>query len=530
MVCVFGVVAVRLALTVLLLSTLAACGPRPHDDRETAAPAADVAYADIASLQAAIKRGDATPASIVAATIARIEEIDDAGPRLNAVVEINEHALQRAQALNRHAETDQPLYGVPFLIKANIDAPRSLATHAGSAALAARIAPDAAHIVQLLQAAGAVLVGSANLSEWANFRSTRSISGWSSVGGQTRNPHVLDRNPCGSSSGSAVAVAAGMVPLALGTETQGSIVCPAGVNGVVGVKPTLGLVSREGIVPIAAAFDTAGPITRNVRDAALALQVMSARPAATDVGDPAMLDHPGRLEFSTALDDKALNGKVIGVWRAYPGAAEHPRVAAILDATVVHIESAGARLVDPVGLYLERDVFEASFEVMLAQFSSGLRSYAGHAFTLREIIEFNQTHADRTMPWFGQDILERARDEASTFDEDAALEASRTRVQRVLSGLFDKFKLDAIVAPTNAPAWRTDVIHGDRFTLTSAIAAAVSGRPAVTLPAGDIRGLPVGVSLIGKQWRDVELLALAYALEQRLPPPPVPRFLSTLDE
>lgn len=513
----------------LVLGLLAACSPaasQPVSSHKL------TAFDDIATLHAKVADGSIDYEQITTDVLQRIYELDDStdGPQLNAIVEIDPHALGRAQSLS--SADQRPLAGIPFVVKANIDTAPPMRTHAGSLLLAERVAADHAQLVTALENAGAILVGKANLSEWANFRSRRSVSGWSSVGGQTKNPHVLDRNPCGSSSGSAVAVAAGLVPLAIGTETHGSIVCPAGVNGIVGVKPTLGLVSRDGIVPIAVSQDTAGPMARSVRDAALALQVM----AQAGRGDPYVHDayegeHPGAVDFLSGLELQNLDGLRIGVWRAYSGAKDAPRVAAIFDRTLASLAGDGAQLIDPVGLYLGREIFDASYKVMLHEFKLGLTDYLEGAYTLTDIMAFNQSHADRVMPWFGQDILATAEaGKLSVAEHTAALDAGRGEMQRRLDAVFDKFQLDFIIAPTNGPAWPTDVVHGDRFGVSSSGLAAISGRPAITLPAGQIHGLPVGVSVVGKMWGDGELLAMAFALEQLLPRAPRPGFLPSLED
>ena len=527
----------------LVLGLLAACSPVAS---QTISSDKLTAFDDIATLHAKVADGTLDYGQITKDALQRITELDDStdGPQLNAIVEIDPHALSRAELLS--SADQRPLAGIPFVVKANIDTAPPMRTHAGSLALAERVAANHAQLVTALENAGAVLVGKANLSEWANFRSSRSVSGWSSVGGQTKNPHVLDRNPCGSSSGSAAAVAAGLVPLAIGTETLGSIVCPAGVNGIVGVKPTLGLVSRDGIVPIAISQDTAGPMARSVRDAALALQVM-AQPGRDDpyaqdpyaqdpyaqdpyAQDPYAKAHPGAVDFTSDLESLKLDGLRIGVWRAYSGAKDAPRVAAIFDRTLGFLEGGGAQLIDPVGLYLGRGIFDASYQVMLHEFNLGLQDYLEGTHTLTDIMAFNQSHADKVMPWFGQDILAAAEaGELSVEEHAAALDAGQGEMQRRLDEVFAKFQLDFIVAPTNGPAWPIDVVLGDRFGVSSSGLAAISGRPAITLPAGQIRGLPIGVSIVGKMWGDADLLAMAFALEKLLPQAPRPGFLPSLE-
>jgi amidase len=410
-------------------------------------------------------------------------------------------------------------------LKATIDTADDMPTHAGSLALKARYALADAGLVQRLRAAGAVILGKTNLSEWANFRSANSLSGWSSVGGQTHNPHVLDRNSCGSSSGSALAVAAGLVPIAIGTETNGSIVCPAGLNGVVGYKPSFGRISTVGVIPVAAeSFDTIGPFARSVRDAAIATE--------------AMLIEPDALTAGFSAD--ALAGKRIGIWRGHFGAEQDPRLSEILRTVIQALADAGAVIVDPVDYEIPKGVSAATYRVMLHEFKLGvdvylrgptrIADYAGPE-SLADVIAFNQAHAKTLMPWFGQDILQlaEAQGELSEREYAKAVRASRDRLRRSAAKLFRRHKLAAFVALTNAPAWPNDSVMGDRFTLSSSTLAAISGMPALSLPAGAVRGLPVGVTLMGQPLQDAELLALGDALERHLPPPVRPLFLRTLE-
>lgn len=478
-------------------------------------------YAAVTDLQELMQRGELTSERLVRLFLDRIEAVDDAGPTLNAIIEVNPDAIEIARDLDQEraiGETRGPLHGIPVILKANIDTGDRMATSAGSVALALHRAPDDAFHVAALRAAGVVILGKANLSEWANFRSTRSVSGWSSIGGQTRNPHVLDRNPCGSSSGSAVAVAAGLAVLAVGTETNGSIVCPSGTNGVVGIKPTLGLVSRDGIIPIALSQDTAGPMARSVRDAALLLAAM----AAPDNADPAARAHPGLRDYLVALDAGALQGARIGVWRQYYGAGSDPRVEAIFDATIARLGELGAEVVDPIGLEIPEGVREAEFEVLLHEFRDGLNRYLGNAGmeedrgSLAALIRYNELRADETMPWFGQEIFEMAESRGPLTDEVylAGLENSGPALRRLIDAVMEEHDLDAIIAPTNSPAWPIDFVAGDNYSISSSRLGAVSGYPAVTLPAGNVHGLPVGITMFGRPWSEPQLIGYAYALEQ----------------
>ncbi len=494
-------------------------------------------YADLATLQNLLERGGLTAEALVRLYLDRIETVDDAGPTLNAIIEVNPDAIEIARDLDQERITEGargPLHGIPVILKANIDTGDRMATSAGSLALARHRAPNDAFHVSALRDAGLVILGKANLSEWANFRSTRSVSGWSSVGGQTRNPHVLDRNPCGSSSGSAVAVAAGLTVLAVGTETDGSIVCPAGANGIVGIKPTLGLVSRDGIIPIAHSQDTAGPMARTVRGAALLLAAM----AVPDPADPAAGDHPGPPDYLAALDEGALEGARIGVWRQYQGHGTEPRVDTILDEAVARLEELGAEVVDPIGLLIPESIGDAEFEVLLYEFKTDLNRYLGDAGlgeevgSLAALIRYNELRAELTMPWFGQEIFEMAEAKGPLTDAayEAALAASGAAMREAIDTVMDEHALDAIVAPTNGPAWPIDFVGGDRFAISSSSLAAVSGYPAVSLPAGDIHGLPVNVTLIGRPWTEPQLIGYAFALERATQALLTPALLQSLED
>jgi amidase len=406
---------------------------------------------------------------------------------------------------------------------------------AGSLALAGHVPATDAPLVARLRDAGAVILGTANLSEWANFRSSRSSSGWSSVGRQTRNPHVLDRNPCGSSSGSAVAVAAGLAPLAIGTETDGSIVCPAGQSGVVGIKPTLGLVSRDGIVPIAHSQDTAGPMGRTVRDAALALAAIAAR----DPDDPAAAAVPGDLpDYAAALTPGTrLSGVRIGVWRGYWGAGADPDVERCFSDAIEALARLGAEVVDPVDLGDLDGVDPAEERVLYAEFKHDLAAWlAAHGepngiATLADLIAWNTRHADAVMPYFGQERLEQA-ERTSGLDDPAYVEAlaSSKRISRdAIDGALATHRLTAIVAPTNSPAWPIDLVNGDHYLLSSSQLPAVSGYPNVTVPMCFVHELPVGLSVFGTAFAEVDLLRIAHAFEGATRARRAPAFRPTLD-
>jgi amidase len=392
-----------------------------------------------------------------------------------------------------------------------------MATTAGSQALAGHIAPDDAFMVARLREAGAVIMGKTNLSEWANFRSSRSSSGWSSIGGQTKNPYDLRRNPCGSSSGSAVAVAANLTVLAIGTETWGSIVCPAGINGIVGIKPSLGLVSRDGIIPISHSQDTAGPMARSVRDAALLLNAM----VAPDPGDPATARRPGVIpDYTSNLSREALRGVRIGVLRNYSSAGEDPHAEGVFAAALNTLKASGAVLVDPLELDFTT-VLDAEMDVLLYEFKAGLNAYlqSSHAKmkSLQDLIDFNQAHADMVMPYFGQEEFIKAQEKGPLTDiayvnaVKAAIQGSRSVIDAALA----EHDITAIVAPTNSPAWLTDHVHGDTsFGISSSAYAAISGYAGLTVPAGFAAGLPVGLTFFAGAFSEQQLIEIAYAFEQ----------------
>jgi len=482
---------------------------------------------DAPRLAARLAAGEVSAEQAVRAALGRIAELDDAGPELHAIVEINPDAIALAEALDRSfAATGPvgPLHGVPVVLKANIDTGDRMATTAGAIALRDHHATRDAALVAHLRAAGAVIVAKANLSELANFRSTASSSGWSSLGGQTKNPYALTHNPCGSSSGSAVAVAARIVPLAVGTETDGSIVCPAAANGIVGIKPTLGRVSQDGIIPIAASQDTAGPMARTVRGAALLLAAMSGGDGGIGSDDDAVRVAPG------GAAPGALAGARIGVWRAYAGAGTHAGVETAFARWLEQLVAAGAVLVDPLPLELPEDLGENEYEVLLYEFNDGIERYLASVEagprSLEALIAYNAANADEAMPYFGQDILERAvtRDDLASPAYRQALAGSREAARAALSDAFAAFDLDAIVAPANAPAWPIDLVEGDAFSLSSSTLAAVSGFPSVVVPGGLVDRLPVGIAFVGQWNGDEALIEIAAAFEALQLPMPAPEF------
>lgn len=479
--------------------------------------------ATVDQLQAAMGRGELSAVALTQAYLDRIAAIDRAGPTLRAVIEVNPDALAIAAQADRDRAAGRvlgPLHGIPVLVKDNIDTADRMRTTAGSLALLdARPSQDAT-VVARLRAAGAVLLGKTNLSEWANFRSTHSISGWSGRGGQTRNPYALDRNTSGSSSGSAAAVAANLCAVAVGTETDGSIVSPSSVCGLVGVKPTVGLVSRAGIIPISATQDTAGPMARTVRDAALLLNVL----AGADERDGATQARPADLprDFTVGLDLPALRGARLGIFRG--GMTLTPKTEAILAAAIATLRAAGAEIVDPVEIAGQKEMGDAEFEVLLYEFKDGLNAYfaslgpSAPFKSLEELIAYNRAHADRELPYFGQELLEQAQAKGPLTDKaylDALATCRRLARTAGIDAVLAQHRLDALVTLTNGPAWLIDPVNGDSYTGGSSSLAAVAGYPSVTVPAGDIMGLPVGISFTGGAWSEHRLLQLAADFERR---------------
>lgn len=491
----------------------------------------------VSEIQALFESGKLNSRNLTAMYLERIAKIDQNGPQLKAVIEINPEALVIAEALD--AERKQglirgPLHGVPVLLKDNIGTADQMQTTAGSLALMNAQPHNDAFLVKNLREAGAVILGKTNLSEWANFRDNISSSGWSGRGGQTKNPYALDRNPCGSSSGSAVAVAANMTMLAVGTETNGSVVCPASINGIVGIKPTLGLVSRSGIIPIAHSQDTAGPMARTVKDAAYLLGVMTG----ADSADEITVTRSGQQlgDYVKFLAADGLNGARIGIARQYFGF--HPGVDTIMEQAVEVMKNAGAVIIDPVEIKTYGDFGSASFEVLLYEFKADLNKYLGgldktaEIHSLEELIEYNKTNASKEMPFFGQDLLEMAQKKGSLDSKEykIALEkAKRLAGPEGIDAALIKDNLDALIAPSNGPAWLTDHVTGDHFQGGSSSPAAVAGYPNITVPAGDILGLPIGISFFGAAFSEPRLLRIAYGFEQQTKHRVVPDFKTTID-
>ena len=511
--------------------------PDPDAAERPAAAGLDLSEWDIQALQQQMQDGSLSSRRITQWYLDRIAAIDDAGPRLNAVIATNPDALSRADTLDaerRAGKVRGPLHGIPILLKDNIDTGDRQLTTAGSLALSGAPAKRDAEITRRLREAGAVILGKTNLSEWANYRSNRSSSGWSAVGGQTRNPYVLDRSPCGSSSGSGVAIAANLAVAAVGTETDGSVVCPASINGIVGLKPTLGLVSRRGIVPIAHSQDTAGPMTRSVADAAILLDVI----AGSDESDPATAEADAkRVSYRAALEQASLRGRRIGIVRSIGGNDDRGRP--ILDAVIAILRAQGAEVIDPVELPHAGKYGDNEGTVLAYEFKADLGSYLrgrdiASLATLADVIAFNEREAERELRWFGQELMHEAQGKGGL---DAAEYRTALKRAKRLSGpegidaALKKYKLDALVALTQSPAWPIDLVNGDSWSsaFSSATPAAVAGYPHVTVPAGFVHGMPVGVSFFASAWQDAQILALAHAFERAHPARQPPRFLPSIE-
>jgi amidase len=514
---------------VALALAAAVAGAAPSLSQPPAANAFDLEELTIAGLQQRMASGSDTARSIAEKYLARIDAIDRNGPALHSVIEVNPDAFDIADRLDAERKSGHlrgPLHGVPVLLKDNIATADRMMTTAGSLALAGTRPPHDAFIVARLREAGAVILGKTNLSEWANFRSTHSTSGWSGRGGQTKNPYALDRNPSGSSSGSGAAIAANLAAAAIGTETDGSIVSPSTNNALVGIKPTLGLVSRTGIVPIAHSQDTAGPMARTVADAALLLAAISG----ADPADPLRLAHPstgsGRASgpgFQLRAD--ALKGARIGVVRnrlfGYSAAADGIALEAIAE-----MKRQGAVIVDPVTIPTLGKFDDSEFQVLLYEFKADVNKYlawlgpASPVRSLKDVINFNTAHAEDELKYFGQEILMMAEKKGPLTEAKYKAALARNRQMAGALGIdaaMTAHKLDALVAPTGGPAWVIDLVNGDGGTAAApgpSTMAAVAGYPHVTVPAGFFRGLPVGISFVGRAWSEQKLIALAYAYEQ----------------
>ena len=494
------------------------------------------AESTVAELQAGMQSGSYSAREVTEMYLARIESVDRRGPALNSVIEVNPEAIAIAESLDQERRAGRvrgPLHGITILIKDKIDTADRMQTTAGSLALEGSIAPKDAGIVERLRAAGCVLLGKTNLSEWANFRSTNSSSGWSGRGGQTKNPYVLDRNPCGSSAGSGAAGSASLATITIGTETDGSIVCPASINGLVGIKPTVGLWSRSGIIPISHTQDTAGPMCRTVADAAVLLGPLTG----VDPRDPATTASRGRAEtdYRRFLDRAGLKGARIGVMRKHMGVSAKTEV--VYDDAIRALTAAGAVIVDPVDLADPGPLGTAEWQVLAYEFKAGVEAYLAtlgpkipHR-TLADLIAFNLANRNREMPHFAQETFDRAAKlgPLSSPEYRSALATCR-RLARTegLDRRLNQLRLDAIIGVTAGPSWPIDLVNGDRFTGGSSTSAAVAGYPNITVPMGHVGGLPVGLSFMGRAWSEGRLLQLASGFEQATQARFAPTFRATV--
>jgi amidase len=489
----------------------------------------------VAGVQDAFRSGRFTSHALTERFLRRIHKLDRTGPAVNAVIELNPDALKIAAALDRERKANKirgPLHGVPVLIKDNIDTADRVATTAGSLALVENYAAEDSHVARRLRAAGAVILGKTNLSEWANFRSDHSTSGWSGRGGQTRNPYALDRNPCGSSSGTAAAVSAGFCIVGVGTETDGSVVCPASVNGLVGIKPTLGLISRAGIIPIAHSQDTAGPMARTVQDAAILLGVLAGvdpRDSATQAASAHIQD-----DYTVFLDAKGLRGARIGIARKFFGISA--TVDKAMEDCIGLMKREGAVIVDHADLPTHGKFDDFEHTVLQYEFKADLNKYLSRVpsgvavHSLADVIDFNSKNRAREMPYFEQELLIYSEKKGPLTDQvylDALRMAKDMAGRDGIDAVLASQNLDAIAAPTSGPAWVTDWISGDHDAGGCSQPAAVAGYPHITVPAGSAFGMPFGISFFGGAWSEPKLLKLAYAFEQAARMRRAPAFLST---
>ena len=502
-----------------------------------APPAFELEEMSLAEMQQAMQSGKYSSRSLVEKYVDRINDVDKRGPTLNSVIELNPDAESIAATLDKERKergVRGPLHGVPILIKDNIDSADQMRTTAGSLTLLPSRPLQDAFVTKKLRDAGAVILGKTNLSEWANIRSTKSSSGWSGRGGQTKNPYVLDRNPCGSSSGSGAAPAANLCAAAIGTETDGSVVCPSNANSLVGIKPTLGLISRAGIIPIAHSQDTAGPMGRTVADVAAILGALTGE----DPRDPVTRESRGKsfTDYTRFLDPKALSGARLGVVRKNFGFND--RVDRLMNDLIAEMKRKGAVVIDPVAIPTAGKFDDSELEVLLFELKADLNAYLATlgpqapVKTLKDVIEFNEKNRDREMPYFGQDLFIKAQ-EKGPLTSPAYLKALKknhlmSRTQGI-DLVLKQHRLDALIAPTGGPAWPTDLVNGDHFTGGYSTASAVAGYPHITVPAGYVFGLPVGISFFAGAYSEPKLISIAYAFEQATKARRPPKFLPTAD-
>ncbi|HEY3618440.1 MAG TPA: amidase [Candidatus Sulfotelmatobacter sp.] len=490
----------------------------------------------IPELQDGMKVGKFTARSLAEKYLARIDEVDKRGPAVNAIIELNPDALSIADALDQERKAKGPrgaLHGIPVLIKDNIDTADRMMTTAGSLALVGSKPPKDSFVAQKLRAAGAVILGKTNLSEWANIRSSHSVSGWSGRGGLTRNPYALDRNPCGSSSGTGVGISANLAAAGIGTETDGSIVCPSSSNGLAGIKPTVGLVSRGGIIPISHSQDGAGPMCRTVSDAAILLGALTG----VDPEDAATAASAGKsqTDYAQYCDPHGLKGARIGVARKYFGFND--AVDALMEQALGVMKRQGATLVDPADIATLGKFDESELLIFMYELKADLNAYLARlgpgapVHTLQDVIDFNEHNRQKEMPYFGQDLFLKAQAKGPLTEKeyvDALAKNHQLARTEGIDALMDQYKLDALVAPTGGPAWLTDLINGDHSAGGSSNAAAVAGYPNINVTAGFVSGLPVGISFFGRAWSEPTLIKLAYSFEQATKARQAPRFLSSI--
>jgi amidase len=523
--------------TAVPLVSLSSCADEdtPKTNKPTEVEKFELEEKTVLELQKAMESGQRTSRSICELYLKRIKDIDQISGGLNSVIELNPDALAIADGLDKERAAGKlrgPLHGIPIMVKDNIDTGDKMMTTAGALALVGNIANQDAFIIEKLHEAGAVLLGKTNLSEWANFRSTRSSSGWSGRGRQTRNPYALDRNPCGSSAGSAAAVSANLCAITIGTETNGSIVCPSSSNGIVGIKPTVGLWGRSGIIPISATQDTAGPMARSVADAVALLGPITG----VDPLDDRTKESEGKrfTDYSQFLDKDGLQGKRIGVMRSSFGF--HEKVDKIMEEAIATMEKAGATIIDPVEFKTRKKFGNSGYQVLLYEFKDGVNKYLSSANakvkTLAEVIQFNKDNQSESMPYFEQEILvdaESKGDLNTAKYKEALSKVLKLSREKGVDAMLAEHNLDAVIAPTGGPSWLIDVINGDHFGGGSSSPAARAGYPNITVPAGYVLGMPVGMSIFSGAYKEPELIAMAYAFEQASKVRVAPTLPPTLD-